>query len=123
MIGRKFTKQYEVMRDKNVEQTVKGKRVADVWDTFTIRASVQPLRPDEVLDESPGGERNRHGVRVYSNTRLLTGDQRTGLKADRIIINDEQFEVQTVEDWTQHSLRQKHYKSTCWRINSDTGGK
>lgn len=123
MIGACFTKTYTVKRDQNVEQTVKGKRVDDVWTEFSIRASVQPLRPDEVLDEGVGGERNRHGVRVYSDTLLRTGDQRTGLKADRIIINGEEFEVQQVDDWTQHNLSQKHYKSMAMRINSDTGGK
>lgn len=122
MIGARFTKTYTIKRDRNVEQTVKGKRVDDVWDEFTITASVQPLRPDEVLDEAPGGERNRHGIRVYSSVQLLTGDQRTGKKADRIVFNGEEFEVQTVEDWTQHSLSQKHYKSTAMRINSDAGG-
>lgn len=123
MIGALFTETYTIKRDVNVEATVKGKRVDDVWTEFTISGSVQPLRPDEVLDEGVGGERNRHGVRVYSDTLLRTADQRTGLKADRIIIDGEEFEVQTVENWTRHSLQQKHYKSTCMRINSDTGGK
>lgn len=110
--------EYTVMRDKNGEVRVKGKRQPDVYEEFKISASIQPMGADEVLDESVGSERNRHGIRIYSDVPLKVADPKTGFKSDIIIFRGEKFEIQKVEDWTHSNLSLKHYKSMAMLKNS-----
>lgn len=114
----RFGQKHTVRRDTNEESTTKGKRNPDVWREFTITASIQPLRPDEVVDEQLGGERNRHSIRIYTATELHTvrtdGSQ---LKADRIIYNGEEFEIVQVDLWTLNKRGLQHYKAIGQLVN------
>ena len=118
MIGAQFLKSYTVKRDKNGEKTVKGKRVKDVWTDLSIRASIQPMSGQELQDEAVGGERVKDGIKIYTTDKLYAARAKKKFKADRICYNDELYEVQTVADWTSHSLCQKHYEYRAVNVNS-----
>ena len=108
---------YDVLRDQNDEKRIKGKRIADQWSKFTILASIQPIRPDEVIEESPGAERNTHGIRIYTKTELNTVNEKTGRKADIIIYKGDTFECQQVDSWDTHNLSLKHFKVVAVETN------
>jgi hypothetical protein len=66
--------------------------------TFNVIASVQPAAP-EVLDRMPEGTRLNDLKTVFATVLLLTGDENQGLKADRIAIDGNDYEVISKRDW------------------------
>lgn len=104
-----------VRRDTNKETRVKGKRVDDVWETISVFASVQPMRADEIVEES--NERNAAGVKVYSFDELKTTDTVNQFKADQIEFGGEWFEVVQVHKHLDNKMNLVHYKSICLKIN------
>lgn len=70
-----FRKPYTVVR------RAPGSYVNGYWEggpesTFTIRASVQPLRMDEI-EALPEGRRSSSAVKIYTDTKLLSARQAT----------------------------------------------
>ena len=59
---------------------------------FIIKASVQPLRSNE-MRALPEGRRGCRAVKVYSKERLYMADQKEGLQADRFFWLGREFEV------------------------------
>lgn len=114
---KKYGQKVTVKRDKNAEAFLYGKRIEDEFNIFTITASVQPLRPDEVVDESQGSERNRHAVRLYTSVELKTVDEKNGFKADIIVYRGDEFEITQVDDWTENKRTLQHYKAIGQLIN------
>ena len=114
----KFGQEIKVFRDSNEEATLKGARVADTWKQFKIKASVQPMEPDETVEEDPGGECNKHGIRLYTSTELRVVIEGK-FKADRVEYDGELFEVVKVEKWVRNKRFLTHYKAMAFRVNNE----
>ena len=114
-----FGQDITVKRDTNVEQRVKGKRIPDVYETLTMKASVQPMDSDETIEESPGAERNRDGIRLYTVEELKSVNVSGQLKADIVTYLGEDFEVVRVNRYILHNCNLPHYKSFALKVNED----
>ncbi len=116
---KKFGDKITLYRDDNPEETLKGKRVPDVYKTSTFTASVQPATPDEIIEESPGGERNKHGIRLYTDIELRTVNTKTRMKADIVEYQGDKFEVIQVDKWVGNKRGLQHYKAIAVKINEE----
>ena len=115
---RRFGQPITRKRDTTPETRVKGKRVPDVFEEATITASVQPMRPDEIVQAlGASAERNRDTVKVYSFELLKTIDVNAQLKADRIIYGGDEYECIGVSKYQDNKRRIEFYKSVCAKIN------
>ena len=114
---KRFGQPITIQRDTNVESRLKGKRVEDIRKSFVITASVQPFDPDETVEESPGSERNRHGIRLYSVEELKVVDVEGQFKADWVEYDGEVFEVIRVSKWVRNNRTLQHYKSIAFKLN------
>jgi len=76
-----------------------GRYVEPSYSDTTIRASVQPLRGDELL-RLPEGQRQTKNVKLYTPSDLRVVDDETKTKSDQIIDGTTTYEVRTAEDWT-----------------------
>jgi len=70
-------------------------------DRFCIIASIQPSTP-RTMDRESEGQRARALIRVWTKTELRVADVKVKRKADRVVYNDEEYEVETVADWNGH---------------------
>jgi hypothetical protein len=87
-------------------------------ETMTVIASVQPLRGRELL-ALPEAQRVRHPIRIYAEAELHTADQEAGTTADVVTWKGNQYEVATVEDWTDGPL--PHWKCTALKLQPAAG--
>ncbi len=81
-----------------------------------IYASVQPLSGRE-LERLPEGERQKHSVKVYTETELRTSDQAADTLADLLVINSGTFKVLRVDRW---SAVIPHYEA--YAVREDEAG-
>lgn len=112
---RSFGANRTVLRDINKEARLKGKRLPDKWQSLTVFMSVQPLRADEIVEES--NERNAHGVKIYSFVELKTADMDAQFKADRVEYLGDTFEVTKVDKFVDNRMKLVHYRSHAFKIN------
>ena len=89
----------------------------DVWDSFQIKASVQPL-DGKTLATLPENQRTLETYRVYTSTELKTIREKEvpKLKADRITIFGRLFEVIRVDNWQNGLIN--HYKAIVSGIDA-----
>lgn len=108
-------KPVQLVRFANARDPASGRTVRTVASTVTIQASVQPLtdRQREVL---PEGLRQSVTRRMWTRSEVLTADQLTGRLADRITINNEEFDVVRVSHWP--SLL-SHYEADLVRVSEE----
>jgi len=69
------------------------------YSDSTIRASVQPLRGNELL-RLPEGQRQLKNIKLCTPSDLRVVDDNTKTKADQIIDGSTTYEITTAEDWT-----------------------
>ena len=86
-------------REQETAKWIPGEPVA-----LTIQASVQPLRPFEVMS-LPEGRRTRSAYNLFTDTKLQTVDQDN---PDQVTINGVVFEVISVASWQNGII--PHYK-------------
>ncbi|MCK4521419.1 MAG: hypothetical protein KAU20_02510 [Nanoarchaeota archaeon] len=85
---------------------------------FTIRASVQPLKANE-MELLPDERRQSEAYRLYTDTPLQTakegkkGSPET-VNADKVIIYGDTFEVYSVGTWQNQIIN--HYKIIVFKI-------
>jgi hypothetical protein len=92
-----------------------GVFTAGAQSTVTITASVQPAKPDELQNLSAAARRSSAGIKVYSESELRTADEATGIQADRVSWEGEDWEVQAV---SRHRLSNlAHYKALATRMD------
>ena len=96
-----------------------GGYVNGVWQeatetTFTITMSQQPLNGVELMN-LPENQRGRHILRGYTETQLFTIKESESKKADRVVIDGFDYEVQLVEIWK--GLGMDHYRVQLVREN------
>lgn len=97
-----------------------GSRTNGRWSdgaqtTSTIGATVYPaeLKDLEVLEE---GLRVRAAIVVFTSVLLKTTDISTGIKADKIVFENDDYEVMKVY---QRTRMMPHYKAICVRVEKD----
>jgi hypothetical protein len=89
-----------------------GGYVAGTTSTFSIKASVQPVKGQELM-RLPEGERLRDYLAVYTDTQLrsLQDDK----APDRISIEGYTYEVVAVDDWMTEG---GYVKALVARVNA-----
>ena len=83
-------------------------------DTFSLSGiNVQPLtgRERELL---PEGIRDKGLIKLYTQCPLLSVDVEGKVKADRLDYRDQEYVVQTVEDWCPNG---GYYKVLAIKVN------
>jgi hypothetical protein len=93
-----------------------GEHVRGAPSTFDIVASIQPLTGRE-LQDLPEGQRNVGNLNCYTETLLLTGEDQAA--PDRLDYKGTDYEVQAVEDWTDHVTGLPHYKVRIAEVGAD----
>lgn len=97
---------------KSAGSYVNGKWVEGSTSTFTIQASVQPLRGEEI-QLLPEGRRNSQAVRIYTDTQLyVKTDEQTN--PDKLTAFGESYEVLSVEPWQSNVIN--HYKCIAVKV-------
>lgn len=93
------TNSYTVLR-RGLGTTVAGRYAQLVPNTFSIRASIQPVTGADIL-RLPVGLRQDNTICIYTATPLRTAVAPGGNEADVVIYQGLQFEVSTVFDWSE----------------------
>lgn len=98
-----------------------GSYVDGVWTandptTLTIKASVQPLRLDE-MQAMPEGRRSSHVVKIYSDTELYPAIQGTGQNADQFTWQSKTWEVIACDAYQMGII--SHYKALAVEVTSN----
>ena len=112
---RSFGANRDILRDINKESRIKGKRVDDKYIKICVFMSVQPLRPNETLEES--NERKAHGIKIYSFVELKSVDVDGQFKGDLVEYLGETFEVTKVDKFVDNRMNLVHFRSHAFRIN------
>lgn len=89
-----------------------GRWAAGTATQSTIVASIQPVTSSE-LERLPEGLRTKGVRKVYTEIPLQTANEKTGIAADRIIYDSEDWEVQEID---AHVLGIRHFKAICVRV-------
>ncbi len=110
-----FARKVKVKRIQKGAYDSQGIYVAGKTQTFDIQASVQPLGGKEMQYLSEG-TRFKEGLKLYTDTKLRVVSEDKSAPADRVVIDGIEYEVSSVQDWSQH-LTLKHYKVIVLRDN------
>jgi len=80
---------------------------------FTIKASIQPLKPNEMqlLEE---GRRDSEAFRLYTDTQLLTAKTSTKKNADIAVFYGNEYEVLSCATWQNNVIN--HYKAIVVKL-------
>ncbi len=94
---------------------VAGEWVDGTLTTSSLTASVQPAGGQDLL-RLPESLRTRDAVKVFVGPgELRTADERTGLAADRILHEGEEYEVVGVEEFT--ATQMPHVEAMAVRVD------
>ena len=75
---------------------------------LNIEASVQPLKPHEIL-LLPEARRNQEAFKIYTDEELFVSEPVAGTNSDKITINGEIFEIISVSTYGSDVI--PHYKA------------
>ncbi len=98
-----------------------GKYEKGTQSTLTVTASVQPLSPNEILQQ-PEHRRNREMVKIYTKDRLYTSDEKKGTPADVVTHDGKRYEIHRVDNWSI-GTDIPHYKSIGVMIDGEGSGR
>ena len=87
--------------DFTVYRRVPGTRTEGKWvegseAAFTVSASAQPLRGEE-MQSLPEGRRTMQAIKIYSDTELNTEDEENGISPDVFEFRGDRYEIVTSE--------------------------
>lgn len=94
---------------------VNGFWTDSVASTFTMTASIQPARAEELVD-LPQGERTNEHVKIYTESELNPADETSQTQGDRVAWNGHDYEVQKKSPWQMGGCL-NHYKYIAARVN------
>jgi len=77
---------------------VNGEWTASQDSSFSIKASVQPLKASET-QFLPEGRRNSKSYHLFTDTDLLPARDQAGKNADVVTIDGEEYEVMSCAKW------------------------
>lgn len=97
---------------------VNGRWVPGSVTTSSIRATVEPMKPQE-LQILPEGLRSRLPIYIYTNEELKTASVADSKEPDILTYNDLDYEVHQVQNWTQMI---PHFKVMCLRLTEGDRG-
>ena len=86
----------------------KGRWVDGADSPISFKASVQPLRGNELLT-LPEGQREKETYRLYTSFQLFTANESDKKKPDRVTIFDKEFDIIKVDVWQNKVI--PHYKA------------
>jgi len=95
-----------------------GAWVAGATSAISIKASVQPAGFCSIM-RMPEGLRTKGIVDVWSEDALVAANEATGVEADLLDWQGEQWEVQTVNPWVDghHAPDLSFYKAIAVRVD------
>lgn len=97
MNGKNYT-----LKRKNAGSYVAGKWVdGTLIPSLVAFASIQPMTGKEMV-RIPEGDRNRERKVAYSADLLKVAEPTSGTKADIVTVDGQDFEVESVEPWTDY---------------------
>lgn len=91
----------------------KGIAQAEGTANITIKASVQPLRANE-MELLPEGRRDSEAFRLYTDTELLPADEVTKKNADVVVYNGKDYEVLSCARWQNRVV--PHFKGVMVKV-------
>ncbi len=100
----------------------KGRWVSDPTTDFTILASVQPFKMDNVQTVLPEGRTAAEARTIYTKTELNTAEQFGKTLADTTVIRGKKFFAFAVEPWDSFGLTADHQKVVFLREDQSTNG-
>lgn len=86
-----------------------------ILPVFNMDASVQTMKPHEMIN-LPEAQRTKEAIWIFSDSQLFTVNEKTKIKADRVLWRGDDYEIQKVEDWTKTDL--PHFKSIGIRVDN-----
>jgi hypothetical protein len=80
-----------------------GRTVVGAASTLACTGAVQPVNGKD-LQTLPEGERQQRGVKIYTETEFLCGDDQAGTRSDRVTVPSGHmlqgvYEVRSVTPW------------------------
>lgn len=108
-----FRKPLKVKRVIGKPKLENGILISPQATVFQIKASVQPLKANE-MQALPEGRRTARAVKVYSDTELLTAGQ-NGQQADRLKWLDREYEVVASDAYQMDVI--SHYRAYAVEVN------
>lgn len=97
-------------------QYVDGKWIDNAPSEFNIKASLQPVKGIE-LKLFPENRREVANYKIYTDTELFTAEKGSNQSPDRVVLDDEEYEVIRVEKWQNDLVN--HYKIFISKIVSN----
>lgn len=98
-----MTREYVVTRPSAGVTYEKGRAVQAGTTTFTIEASIQPLKPNE-LQTLPEAQRTSETMKVYTDAELRPASQASKVGADQISYRGELWQVVAVATHDEEAL-------------------
>lgn len=112
-----FKKPITVTRYASAISYVKGRAILPAPSIFTIDASVQQARPNE-MDLLPEGVRISETKKIFSVSELKTAtDQTNPTDADIVTFDGNDYRVLRVDKYSMGTL--DHFRSFAAKINED----
>jgi len=98
---------------------LEGAYISGVWTDgasyeTTITASVQPTGPRELM-RLPEGLRTRDSVKIFTADSLRSANESSGLAADRIVYQGEEYEVVSAGGYTHAQM--PHVEAVAVRVD------
>jgi hypothetical protein len=110
----------EFRKDRTIKRLAGGSYVNGIWiegteSQFTIKASVQPMRGQEMLllDEN---RRDIASFKIYTDAELITASKNSQ-NPDKIVLDDGDYEVIKVMPWQNDVIN--HYKYIVSKVVSN----
>jgi hypothetical protein len=97
-----------------------GRFIKGVKTEFNIVASVQILRGNETL-LLPEARRTKENIKIYSEEKLRTTDEKNMTSVDIVVYNNKKYEVHKVDNWVSNDTDIPHYKSIASKIDGEGG--
>ena len=102
---------------RGTSQYVGGRLVEGAEQTLpTIQANVQPVEKFSDTMQLAEADRTKRAIKVYSTFELLAEDEKYNIQADRVLYNNELWEVKKSITYTMGVLN--HTKAICVRITN-----
>lgn len=107
--------QLEVTRYNSIS-IVNGRHVPgdDGTNTLFIKGTVQPISAKD-METLPENRRDSGNIKIYTSTKMLTSKQGQNGKADRLVFDNDLYEVIQTQPWKNSII--PHYKVIASRID------
>ena len=119
VLGDMITSTVTVKRRIDAGEWVNGRWEDGEIEEIEMDASVQQATPNELM-MLPEAVRTRETLKIYAEEELRISDEKAGIKADSIVHNGKEYQVQKVDNWS-YGNDLPHYKAICVKIDGQGG--